>query len=56
MSKLGRTGYEAYARHAEHKSLISGEPLPLWPELPEPIRQAWDAAADAIADEACDHG
>lgn len=49
MSAIGRIAYEAYSRHSDGKSLVSGDLLPLWPEMPLHIRQAWDAAAGAVA-------
>ena len=52
MSRLGRAAYEAYSRASDHRSLITGDPLPLWPELPEPVRLAWDAAASGVINEA----
>lgn len=52
MSRLGRAAYEAYSRASDHHSLVTNDPLPLWPELPEPIRLAWDAAATAVVAEA----
>lgn len=42
---LGRTAYDAYSRAASGKSLVSGDRLPSWPELPDPVRDAWIAAA-----------
>lgn len=50
MSMIGRIAYEAYSRHSEGRSLVNGDPLPLWPEMPLHIRQAWDAAAEAVAE------
>lgn len=49
MSELGRLAYEAYARHAAYRSLVTGQMLPLWPEQAAEIREAWDAAAAAVA-------
>lgn len=45
---IGRVGYEAYAGHTGWKSLVSGAALPLWENLSEPIRTAWETAAAAI--------
>lgn len=42
MSELGRIAYEAFNRQA-------GNLAPFWPEVPEPVRVMWDAAADAVA-------
>jgi hypothetical protein len=41
----GQIAYEAYAEFTGGRSLVSGAALPPWPELPEAIRHAWDAAA-----------
>jgi len=49
MSELGRIAYEGYAKASGHRSLISGQMLPLWPEQAAEIREAWDAAAAAVA-------
>lgn len=46
---LGRIAYEAYSRSADGRSLISGQGLPAWPDLPEAIRAAWEQAAQAVA-------
>ena len=49
MSILGDLAYNAYCDAAGNRSLVSGDPLPLWDDLPWEIRQAWDAAAEAVA-------
>jgi hypothetical protein len=40
--------YEGYVIGAGGRSLISGEPLPSWPDLGPELREAWRAAADAV--------
>lgn len=45
---LGQIAYDAYRNHAGGVSLVSGDPLPGWDELPERIQAAWEAAADSI--------
>jgi hypothetical protein len=40
----GRTGYEAYAASTGGKT-FDGRDMPLWEQLPERIRAAWDAVA-----------
>jgi hypothetical protein len=51
MSELGRVAYEAYCKQSDGKSLISGDQLLFWPEVPGAVRAAWDAAAAAVATE-----
>lgn len=46
----GRVAYEAYCKASGGKSLVSGAPLPAWDALCQEIRDAWDAAADAVID------
>jgi hypothetical protein len=41
--ELARIAYEAYSR-----ALFDGDPLPLWEALPDDMKAAWVAAADAI--------
>lgn len=40
--------YEAYVAAAGGVSLINGQPLPSWDEVPENIQVCWVAAAQAI--------
>jgi hypothetical protein len=42
-----QAAYAAYFAEAEGKSLVSGEPLPSWPELGLRVQFAWIAAARA---------
>jgi hypothetical protein len=44
----GSVAYEAYRESAGGRSLVSGDPLPQFDELPAQIRAAWDAAAQAV--------
>lgn len=46
---LGMIAYGAYAEHSGGRSLVSGEALPGWYALPGPIKDAWIAAAAAVA-------
>lgn len=48
MRPLGDVAYEAYRQTTGGRSLVSGAPLPGWLDLPEDIREAWRAAADAV--------
>jgi hypothetical protein len=50
MKTTGQIAYEAYCGFSDNKSLVSGDPLPEWDEQAEKIRQAWDAAGDAVVD------
>lgn len=44
---LGEVGYKAYGDSVGWKNYL-GRPMPEWAELPEAIRAAWVAAAEAI--------
>ena len=46
----GRVAYEAYCKTTDNKSLISGAELPKWEALKPEIRNAWDAAGEAVHD------
>jgi hypothetical protein len=46
---LARKAYEAYGRVTGGKN-YQGLPMPAWPDLPEQIQEAWDAAAGAVVD------
>lgn len=41
-------GYDAYSLAAAGHSLVSGDPLPEWKNLPGDVQSAWGAAVDAI--------
>lgn len=45
---LGKVAYEGYRAFSDGKSLVSGQPIPEWEMLSEPIQLAWMAAADAV--------
>jgi hypothetical protein len=47
----GQTAYEAYFAKCGGKSLISGSPLPEWSAQSLEIRQAWEAAGRAVAEQ-----
>jgi hypothetical protein len=47
---LGKVAYEAYCATTDWKSAVSGDSLPSWEQQRESIRDAWDAAAYAVAD------
>ena len=44
-----RIAYTAYGRKTDFKNFM-GNPMPIFDELPEPIREAWIAAAGVIWD------
>jgi hypothetical protein len=46
--QLGKIAYEAYANKAGGRSLVSGDNLPPWDNLPESIQEAWEAGAQAV--------
>jgi len=46
---LAAIGYEHYGNKAGWKNYL-GRPMPKWEELPEPIREAWMAASQGIAE------
>lgn len=48
-TRLARIAYEAYAKVTGGKNFL-GEPMPEWSSLPQPIRDAWDAATGAVID------
>jgi hypothetical protein len=47
----GQVAYEAYFDHSAGKSLVSGAPLPTWPQAVKEIRDAWEVAALAVIEE-----
>lgn len=47
---LARTAYKAYVASVGGLA-FNGDPLPTFEQLPEKIRDAWKAAARAVADE-----
>jgi precorrin-2 methylase len=46
---LGRICYEAYADAVEWKS-VRGDPLPAYNDLIERVQDAWQDAAEAVAE------
>jgi hypothetical protein len=48
MTDAGRTAFDGYAAKAAGLNFM-GEPIPAWDDLPEGIREAWRAAAAAVA-------
>lgn len=50
MKSLGQIAYEAYMRHSDGKSLISGQNLPMWHAQRQDVQDAWEAAAVAVVE------
>lgn len=48
MMRAAQAGYEAYAARAGWKSLVTGDPLPQWSQLPGSVANGWFAAATAV--------
>ena len=44
---LSQVAYEAYGQSTGGLN-YQGQPMPAWEALPQPIRQAWHAAANAV--------
>lgn len=53
MVDFAKIAYEAYRTFSDGKSLVSGQDIPPFEDLPSQIRAAWDAAARAVVDEYC---
>lgn len=49
--RLAKIAYDAYCESANWKSLITGDKLPPFEDLPQDIRNAWLAAAHAVDEE-----
>ena len=47
----GQVAYEAYCASTGWKSAVSGAQLPAWGDQSEAIRDAWEAAGRAVAEE-----
>ena len=50
MSELGRIAYEAYGEALDWQT-FAGDPMPSWDEQDPGLKDAWDAAAQAVARE-----
>lgn len=44
----GRIAYVAYAKNSKFRSLVSGDSLPMWEDLPPEIRRGWITSAKAV--------
>lgn len=47
----GEVAYEAYCQVTGYRSLITGDNLPEFKDLHEPIKRAWASAAEAVMKE-----
>lgn len=47
MTFFGKANYEAYREFSRGASLVTGEPIPAWDDLPVHVQSGWDAGADA---------
>ena len=43
-----KIGYENYCRYTGWKSIVTGDALPEWKNLPGEIKNAWFASAQAV--------
>jgi len=50
LRSLAQTGYEAYAQH-QNWTAFNGSSIPVWGDVREDIKAAWEMAALAIAAE-----
>lgn len=48
--RAAELGYEAYSAYTGGRSLVTGDLLPMWRDLPGEIKNAWFAAATSIYD------
>jgi hypothetical protein len=46
---LGELAYNAYCEAVGYKS-VKGDTLPAWEDQSERLQEAWDAAAEAVAE------
>jgi hypothetical protein len=49
--ELAKSAYDAYRRYSDGKSLISNQLIPEFEILPDRIRDAWKAAAQAVREQ-----
>ena len=48
--KTAKVAYDGYRDYSNGKSLVSGDPLPEWGELPDRIKVAWMVSTRAALD------
>jgi hypothetical protein len=46
--KTAQKGYESYCGHTGNKSVVTGDDLPKWADLPGGVKNAWFAAAEGM--------
>jgi hypothetical protein len=44
----GRIAYDAYCAKTGWKSAVTGEPLPIFPLAKPEVKEAWEAAGEAV--------
>lgn len=49
MENIGKIAYDAYREKAGGRSLVTDDVLPFWEDLTPAVRDAWDAAAEAVS-------
>jgi hypothetical protein len=54
--EYAKIAYEAYRVETGFVSLVTGDQLPDWEELPLSIQNAWEVAVDAIIDKLDESG
>lgn len=48
--RVAQKGYESYCSYAGNKSVVTGDDLPAWNDLPGEVNNAWFAAVSGIID------
>lgn len=48
MKSFGAIAYDAYREHTGGVSIVTGELLPAWSDLPDEVKAAWEEAAQAV--------
>jgi hypothetical protein len=49
--KIARVGYESYCNYTDWKSVVTGDSLPEWSDLPSGVVNAWFAATEGMIKE-----
>jgi hypothetical protein len=45
---FGNVAYNAYRTASGGRSLVTGAPIPPWDDMPEAIKDVWDASAGEV--------
>jgi len=48
--RYAKRAYNGYCEYSQNKSLISGQTLPMWENLPDTIQRAWEYATFSALD------